>query len=158
MQFGKVKPFLGKICTRYERFMGINQLHLVGWSTVVLQKYPFYEFCSISVPKLPRFTRFSSGKVWFNGFAPCKRIDILQLWIFDMITQFNIFLLNKYRICPRNSNQSGWHRLNLWQTVSFVSFIRGNPWKFYQTCLWILFDFSTRDLTWVKLSNPVLDL
>ena len=24
--------------------------------------------------------RFPSGKIWLEGFAPCKKIDILQLW------------------------------------------------------------------------------
>ena len=33
MQFGKIKPFLGKNCATYERFMGINYPYLVGWST-----------------------------------------------------------------------------------------------------------------------------
>ena len=31
------------------------------------------------VPKLLQFTRFSWCKIWFEGFASCKRIDILQL-------------------------------------------------------------------------------
>ena len=80
------------------------------------------------------------------------------IWI-DMITQFNIFLLKKSRICPRNSNQSGWHRLNLWQTVSFVSFVRGNPRKFYTNLsLNIIWFFNERFNLCVKLSNPVLDL
>ena len=30
---------------------------------------------------LSRFARFSWGKIWFGGFAPCKRFDILQLCI-----------------------------------------------------------------------------
>ena len=32
------------------------------------------------MPKLSRFTRFSSGKIWFQGFALWRRIDISQLW------------------------------------------------------------------------------
>ena len=32
------------------------------------------------VAKLSQFTRFSLGKILFKGFAPCKRIDISQLW------------------------------------------------------------------------------
>ena len=69
------QAFLGKICTQYEGFRGINQLNLVGWSTVVLQKYPFGKFCPIQVPKQSLFMCFSLGKIR----TPCKRIDILQL-------------------------------------------------------------------------------
>ena len=29
--------------------------------------------------KIVQFTHFSSGKIWFEGFAPCKRCDISQL-------------------------------------------------------------------------------
>ena len=30
---------------------------------------------------MSRFTRFSWGKIWFDDIGPCKRFDILQLWI-----------------------------------------------------------------------------
>ena len=48
-------------------------------STSDLQKYPYCQFCSILVPKLSQFRRFHLGKIWLEGFTPCKKIDILQL-------------------------------------------------------------------------------
>ena len=30
---------------------------------------------------MSRFTRFSRGIIWFDGFGPCERLDILQLWV-----------------------------------------------------------------------------
>ena len=45
------------------------------------------------MPKLLQFTCFSLGKIWFGGFAPCKRI--LQLWMdarFSAILTLNISL------------------------------------------------------------------
>ena len=48
-------------------------------STSVLQKYPYCQFWSFLVPKWSQFGRFHSGKIWPEGVAPCKRIDILQL-------------------------------------------------------------------------------
>ena len=64
MQFGKNKPFWGRICTTYERYVGINKSNLIGWSTVVLKKYPLCQFCSILVSKcrdLRSFLRVKFG-------------------------------------------------------------------------------------------------
>ena len=71
--------FLEEICTIYVRFLCLNYPTLTESSTSVLQKCPYCQFCSISVPKLSQFRRFPSGKIWLGGFAPCKKIDILQL-------------------------------------------------------------------------------
>ena len=56
-----------------------NLPYLIDLSTFALQNHPFGQFCSLKVQKLLRFTRFLWGKIWFDDFAPCKRIDILQL-------------------------------------------------------------------------------
>ena len=48
----------------------------------LLQNHIFNKMTSLKTPKLLRTTHFSWGKIWFEKFAPCKRIDILQLWPF----------------------------------------------------------------------------
>ena len=44
----------------------------------LLQNHIFRKLSSLKTPKLLRFTHFSWGKIWFENFAPCKNIDIMQ--------------------------------------------------------------------------------
>ena len=78
-QLCKIKPFCGKIFTVYVRFLCINEPNLVEELTVVLQKVSMLLVLFNLSAKIVTIYAFSSGKIWFEGFAPCKRFDILQL-------------------------------------------------------------------------------
>ena len=80
-KFLQNEAFFEEICTIYVRFLCLNYATLTESSTSVLQKYPYCQFCSILVPIWSQFRRFPLGNIWLEGFAPCKKIDILQLWI-----------------------------------------------------------------------------
>ena len=75
----KIKPFCGKIFTVYVRFLCINEPNLVEELTVVLQKVSMLLVLFNLSAKIVTIYAFSSGKIWFEGFAPCKRFDISQL-------------------------------------------------------------------------------
>ena len=65
----------------YARIPCKNSPNSIELSTFLIQKYLLSKFCSLKEPKLSQFMRFYWGKIWFEDFPPCKRFDILQLWI-----------------------------------------------------------------------------
>ena len=45
-------------------------------------------FCRFEVLKISRFTRFSRGKIWFDGFGPCELKDLTFCnsgWVMGMV-------------------------------------------------------------------------
>ena len=70
----------GKSYATYALFPCKNLPQLIDLSTFALQNHPFGQICSLKVQKLLQFTRLYWGKILFEDFASCKRIDILQLW------------------------------------------------------------------------------
>ena len=91
-QIWQNQAFLGKICSTY-----LCKISSLIWK-VDEQLFTRVSFALVLfnfVPKRSQFTHFYSGKIWFGGFAPCKRIDILQLWMdarFSAILTLNISL------------------------------------------------------------------
>ena len=64
---------------------------------------------------MSRFTRFSWGKIWFDDIGPCKRFDILQLWLH--LTSNSALRIKGGRI-PLGS-----HHHTLWRRTEGLLFI-----------------------------------
>ena len=76
--FAKLSLF-EKIYASFSSFPCKNQPNVIKFLIFVLQNHIFSKLSLLKTPKLLQITHFSQGKIWFENFDPCKRIDILQL-------------------------------------------------------------------------------
>ena len=70
-------------CTNFYEVLSLYQLYLIEVSAFSPRRSHFSQFQSVKVSNLSWFSRFSRGKIWFERFDLCKKIDISQLQLLN---------------------------------------------------------------------------